>query len=77
MARRQGSLFERMVELTWPKPADRIASAHERLHDLIESGAHGGRVAVADVAAHAMASPHAVRSHLADASNRDQANSIP
>lgn len=65
MARRQGAIFERMLELTWPKPADRIASAHERLSDLVGGGAEGARVAVADVAAHACASTHAVRTHLA------------
>lgn len=71
MARRQGAVFERMVELTWPRPADRIASAHERLHDLVVATASGGRVAVADVAAHAVATTQAVRSHLAGAAERD------
>jgi len=73
MARRQGTVFERMVELTWPKSADRIASAHERLHDLVGTAATGGRVAVADVAAHALASTQAVRSHLAGAGHREGA----
>ncbi|MBK7975016.1 MAG: Crp/Fnr family transcriptional regulator [Deltaproteobacteria bacterium] len=71
MAKRQGAVFERMVELTWPRSADRIASAHERLHDLVVATANGGRVAVADVAAHALASAHAVRSHLAGTGQRD------
>lgn len=73
MARRQGAVFERMVELTWPRSADRIASAHERLHDLVVATTSGGRVALADVAAHALASPQAVRSHLAGASHRESA----
>lgn len=74
MARRQGTVFERMVELTWPRPADRIASAHERLHDLVEAAASGGRVALADVAAHALTTTQAVRSHLAGGgSHRDAA----
>ncbi len=70
MAKRQGAVFERMLELTWPKPADRIASAHERLADLVGGGGEGVRVAVADVAAHACASAHAVRTHLASGSDR-------
>jgi len=53
-----------MLELTWPEPADRIASAHERLADLVEGSETGTRVRVSDVAAHALTSAREVRSWL-------------
>jgi CRP-like cAMP-binding protein len=65
MALRQGALFERMAELTWAAPSDRIASARERLRDLVaRCGRAEDDVAEADVAAHAWTSRRAVRTHV-------------
>lgn len=64
MARRQGIVHERILELSWTNSRDRIESAVERLGDLT-AGRSGGGFDERDVASHALVSRRAVRSHPA------------
>lgn len=61
-ARRQGSVHERIYELSWRDASDRIESAFERLGDLLD-GRREAAFDDGDVASHAMVSRRAVRSH--------------